>query len=316
MQVVYFNSFWHGSTRGKIFMVSFENRMDDYIDKVDNYLDSALTKTTIPPVKLHEAMHYAVMNGGKRIRPLLVYASGETLNTDAESLTPAAAAIELLHCFSLVHDDLPSMDDDHLRRGQPSVHVAFNEATAILAADALQSLAFHILAVDPIYRHQEKVPANLIALLAEASGTNGMSGGQALDLNSEGKILDQGELEHIYRLKTGKLLRACVISAICLTPSINLEKNQLLERFIDSIGLAFQIKDDILDVEGQTKTIGKPKGSDENKAKATYPSLFGLDTSKRRIKELLTLGLQLLEPFGESAEGLRHLATVMVKRDM
>ena len=315
MQVVYFNSFWHGSTRGKIFMGSFENRIEGYIDEVDIFLNRALPKTTIPPVQLHEAMHYAVMNGGKRIRPLLVYASGEALNIDTENLTPAAAAIELLHCFSLVHDDLPSMDDDHLRRGQPSVHVAFNEATAILAADALQSLAFHILAVDPIYRYQEKVPTNLIALLAEASGTNGMSGGQALDLNAEGKTLDQGELEHIYRLKTGKLLRACVSSAVCLTPSINLEKNQLLERFIDAIGLAFQIKDDILDVEGQTKRIGKPKGSDESKAKATYPSLFGLEASKQRIKELLTEGLGLLEPFGKSAEGLRYLAVMMVQRE-
>ena len=142
-------------------MGSFENRIEGYIDKVDNYLNITLPKTNIPPVKLHEAMHYAVMNGGKRIRPLLVYASGEALKIDAENLTPAAAAIELLHCFSLVHDDLPSMDDDQLRRGQPSVHIAFNEATAILAADALQSLAFHILAVDPIYQHQENIPANL-----------------------------------------------------------------------------------------------------------------------------------------------------------
>ena len=297
-------------------MGSFENRTAGYTEAVNNYLNRSLPKIKIPPVKLHEAMHYAVMNGGKRIRPLLVYASGEALRIDVENLTPVASAIELLHCFSLVHDDLPSMDDDHLRRGQPSVHIAFDEATAILAADALQSLAFHILAVDPIYRNQEKIPANLIALLAQASGTNGMSGGQALDLNAEGKILDQGELEHIYRLKTGKLLRVCVISSVYLAPSINLEKHHLLERFIDAIGLAFQIKDDILDVEGQTKRIGKPTKSDENKAKATYPRLFGLETSKRRIKELLTIGLELLEPFGKSAEGLRYLATMMVQREM
>ena len=199
-------------------MGSFDKRIDGYTDKVDTYLEEILPKTTIPPVKLHVAMHYAVMNGGKRIRPLLVYASGETLQVDIEHLTPAAAAIELLHCFSLVHDDLPSMDDDDLRRGEPSVHIAFNEATAILAADALQSLAFHILAVDPIYRNQNNVPANLIALLAEASGTNGMSGGQALDLAAEGQTLDQSELEHIYRLKTGKLLRACMLSAVCVAP--------------------------------------------------------------------------------------------------
>ena len=238
------------------------------------------------------------------------------MQIDTEQLTAAAAAIELLHCFSLVHDDLPSMDDDNLRRGQPSVHIAFNEATAILAADALQSLAFHILAVDPAYRNQNNVPANLISLLAQAAGTNGMSGGQALDLAAEGQALDQSELEHMYRLKTGKLLRACMISAVCVAPPISLEKRQLLERFIDAIGLAFQIKDDILDVEGQTKNIGKPAGSDEKKAKATYPSLFGLESSKQRINELLMTGLELLEPFGKPADGLRNLAMMIARREM
>ena len=297
-------------------MRSFDKRIEDYIDKIDSYLEKTLPKTTIQPTKLHKAMHYAVMNGGKRIRPLLVYTSGEILDINPEQLTPTAAAIELLHCFSLVHDDLPSMDDDNLRRGQPSVHIAFDEATAILAADALQSLAFQILATNPIYQNQNNVSENLIALLAEASGTNGMSGGQALDLAAEGQKLDRGELEHIYRLKTGKLLRACVISAAYVAPSISLEKLHLLERFIDAIGLAFQIKDDILDVEGQTKNIGKPAGSDEQKNKATYPSLFGLEPSKHRINELLTSGLELLEPFGKSADGLKHLATLMIQREM
>ena len=297
-------------------MGSFDERMESYIDEIDNYLEEILPKKTIPPIKLHEAMHYAVMNRGKRIRPLLVYASGEALQVDREHLTPAAAAIELLHCFSLVHDDLPSMDDDSLRRGQPSVHIAFNEATAILAADALQSLAFHILAVSPIYLNQNNLSANLIALLAQASGTNGMSGGQALDLAAEGKTPDQSQLEHIYRLKTGKLIRACIISAVYIAPSISLEKRQLLERFIDSIGLAFQIKDDILDVEGQTKDIGKPVGSDRRKTKATYPSLFGLEFSKQRINELLTAGLGLLEPFGKPADGLRRLAVMIAQREM
>ena len=305
-----------GATEENIFMESFDERMESYIDEIDNYLEEMLPNATIPPIKLHEAMHYAVMNRGKRIRPLLVYASGEALQIDREHLTPAAAAIELLHCFSLVHDDLPSMDDDSLRRGQPSVHIAFSEATAILAADALQSLAFHIVAVDPIYRNQNNLLANLIALLAEASGTNGMSGGQALDLAAERKTPDQSQLEHIYRLKTGKLIRACMISAVCVAPPISLEKNQLLERFIDLIGLAFQIKDDILDVEGQTKDIGKPVGSDEKKNKATYPSLFGLEASKQRINELLTKGLELLEPFGKHADGLKHLAMMIIQREM
>ena len=297
-------------------MGSFDRKMEGYIDKINNYLEEILPEKTIPPAKLHEAMHYAVMNGGKRIRPLLVYTSGEALQIDTEQLTPAAAAIELLHCFSLVHDDLPSMDDDNLRRGQPSVHIAFNEATAILAADALQSLAFHILAVDPAYRNQNNVPTNLISLLAQASGTNGMSGGQALDLAAEGQVLDQSELEHIYRLKTGKLLRACVLSVVCIAPSVSLEKRQLLERFIDAMGLAFQIKDDILDVEGYTKTIGKPAGSDEKKVKATYPSLFGLEASKQKINQLLTSGLEFLEPFGKAADGLRRLAMTIAQREM
>ena len=305
-----------GATGENIFMGSFDKRMEGYIDKIDNYLEEILPEKTIPPATLHEAMHYAVMNGGKRIRPLLVYASGEALQIDTEQLTPAAAAIELLHCFSLVHDDLPSMDDDNLRRGQPSVHIAFNEATAILAADALQSLAFHILAVDPAYRNQSNVPTNLISLLAQAAGTNGMSGGQALDLAAEGKKLDQSQLEHIYRLKTGKLIRACIISAVCVAPPISIKKRQLLERFIDAIGLAFQIKDDILDMEGQTKDIGKPAGSDEKKTKATYPSLFGLEFSKKRINELLAMALELLEPFGKPAEGLGFLAKMIVNRKM
>ena len=180
----------------------------------------------------------------------------------------------------------------------------------------MQSLAFNILANAPVYRNQDNVPANLIALLAQASGTNGMSGGQALDLAAEGQTLDQGELEHIYRLKTGRLIRACMISAIYIAPPISIEKRQLLERFIDAIGLAFQIKDDILDVEGQTKNIGKPAGSDEKKAKATYPSLFGLELSKQRINELLMTGLELLEPFGKPADGLRRLATIIVQREI
>ena len=177
-------------------------------------------------------------------------------------------------------------------------------------------MAFNILAVDPVYRHKENLSANLIALLAEASGTNGMSGGQALDLSVEGQTLDRAELEHIYRLKTGKLLRACVISAVCIKPSISREKHQSLERFIDAIGLAFQIKDDILDVVGQTTNIGKPRGSDEKKVKATYPSLFGLESSKERMDQLFARALEGLEPFGKSAEGLRYLASMIVNREM
>jgi len=297
-------------------MAHFDNRIEDYVNKIDGYLESILPIKTIPPTDLHEAMHYAVMTGGKRMRPLLVYATGETLGIDSDYLTPPAAAIELLHCFSLVHDDLPSMDDDDLRRGKPSVHVAFSEATAILAADALQALAFHVLATAPIYHDQGDIRIKLITLIAEAAGTTGMTGGQALDLASENQLLDQAQLEHMYRLKTGKLLRACVLSVVYCDHSNNPEQQHALERFIDVMGIAFQIKDDVLDIEGATETLGKPTGSDANKTKATYPGLFGLEQSKQRINTLLEESFALLENFDNRADGLRYLSKMIVKRDM
>ena len=297
-------------------MAHFDNRIEDYVNKIDGYLESILPIKTIPPTDLHEAMHYAVMNGGKRMRPLLVYATGETLGIDSDYLTPPAAAIELLHCFSLVHDDLPSMDDDDLRRGKPSVHVAFSEATAILAADALQALAFHVLATAPVYHDQGDIRIKLITLIAEAAGTTGMTGGQALDLASENQLLDQAQLEHMYRLKTGKLLRACVLSVVYCDHSNNPEHQHALERFIDVMGIAFQIKDDVLDIEGATETLGKPTGSDANKTKATYPGLFGLEQSKQRINTLLEESFALLENFDNRADGLRYLSKMIVKRDM
>jgi len=297
-------------------MAHFDNRIEDYVNKIDGYLESILPIKTIPPTDLHEAMHYAVMNGGKRMRPLLVYATGETLGIDSDYLTPPAAAIELLHCFSLVHDDLPSMDDDDLRRGKPSVHVAFSESAAILAADALQALAFHVLATAPIYHDQGDIRIKLITLIAEAAGTTGMTGGQALDLASENQLLDQAQLEHMYRLKTGKLLRACVLSVVYCDHSNNPEQQHALERFIDVMGIAFQIKDDVLDIEGATETLGKPTGSDANKTKATYPGLFGLEQSKQRINTLLEESFALLENFDNRADGLRYLSKMIVKRDM
>jgi farnesyl diphosphate synthase len=297
-------------------MANFDNRIEDYMNKIDGYLESILPIKTIPPTDLHEAMHYAVMTGGKRMRPLLVYATGEALRIDSDYLAPPAAAIELLHCFSLVHDDLPSMDDDDLRRGKPSVHIAFSEATAILAADALQSLAFHILATTPIYQDQDNIRIKLITLIAEAAGTTGMTGGQALDLASESQLLDQAQLEHMYRLKTGKLLRACVLSVVCCDHSNNPEQQHALEQFIDVMGIAFQIKDDVLDIEGATETLGKPIGSDANKTKATYPGLFGLEQSKQRISMLLEESFALLKNFDNRADGLRYLSKMIVERDM
>ncbi len=257
-------------------------------------------------------MRYAVLSGGKRVRPLLVYATGECLGVDIDLLDAPAVAIELIHAFSLVHDDLPAMDDDDLRRGKPTVHKQFDEATAILAADALQPLAFSVLA------NMENVPAGtragLVQLVAGACGSTGMTGGQSIDLAAEGVSLTADELEHMYSLKTGALIYAAITSACLLAEDLPATDSDALEKFSRTIGVAFQIKDDILDVEGETEVIGKPAGSDESLQKATYPALFGIDASRQRCDELLDGALAHLEPFADRAASLRWLARYIVER--
>ena len=294
-------------------MELFKNKSKKYTLEVNSCLQTYLPKKEESPQVLHEAMHYAVMNGGKRIRPLLTYASAESLDIDPLLLTPAAAAIELLHCFSLVHDDLPAMDNDDLRRGKPSLHKAFNEAIAILAADAMQSLAFHVLANDSSLNKKNEIRVSLANLLAEASGTSGMTGGQALDIEAEGKTIDLIDLEHIYHLKTGKLLRACVVAPFFYS---DIKQNEIsaLETFIKGIGLAFQIQDDILEVEGNTEQIGKPSGSDKNKDKATFPKIIGLDASKKRVLDLYNHSNDAINIFGDRGEGLKYLAKMIIQR--
>ena len=294
-------------------MTPFKAKTSDQIEAINNYLESWLPDSQIPPKNLHQAMHYSVMNGGKRIRPLLTFATAESLNIDHKMLIPAAAAIELLHSFSLVHDDLPCMDDDDLRRGQPATHKAFDEATAVLAADALLSLAFEILSSDLNFNGTKEINASLISLIANATGSNGITGGQALDLNAEGLILGQSELEHIYRQKTGKLLRACVLSPCCFI-DLGLEKTTALERYIDAIGLAFQIKDDIIEAEGATEDIGKPSHSDIDQAKATFPKMFGLNHAKNRVDDLLFNAKEALSVFDKDAEPLISIAEMIVSR--
>lgn len=291
---------------------TFKDRIAYYTERVDARLDSDLPSAEVQPRKLHEAMRYAVLNGGKRVRPLLAYATGECLGVDETLLDAPAAAIEFIHAFSLVHDDLPAMDDDDLRRGKPTVHRQFDEATAILAADALQPLAFAILSRIPGAPAGQR--AALVELVAEACGSIGMTGGQSIDLASEGKTLTADELEHMFALKTGALIHASVMSASLLASDITPEQQRSLDAFGRHIGIAFQIKDDILDVEGETDVIGKPAGSDETLNKATYPALFGLEASRRRCDELLGKGLARLETFGESAEPLRWLARYIVER--
>ncbi len=290
----------------------FKSRIADYQARVDARLDAALPPASLTPERLHEAMRYAVFNGGKRVRPLLVYAAGECLAVEPALLDAPATAIELIHAFSLVHDDLPAMDDDDLRRGQPTVHIRYDEATAILAADALVPLAFSVLA-----QIEGSSPATinaLVRLVADACGSIGMTGGQAIDLAAEGRVLDAAALEHMYALKTGALIHASIVSACLLQDELDETLAAAFDTFGRNIGIAFQIRDDILDVEGETAVIGKPSGSDAKLSKATYPALFGIAESRRRCDELLASALADLEPFGASAASLAWLARYIVDR--
>jgi len=290
----------------------FEDRVTAYTARVNERLNAALPTPTTGPKRLHEAMRYAVLNGGKRVRPLLVYAAGECLQIDTELLDAPAVAIELIHAFSLVHDDLPAMDDDDLRRGKATVHKKYDEATAILAADALQPLAFSVLA--SLRSAPAGAAIELVRLITEACGSTGMTGGQSIDLAAEGTVLSVSELEHMYALKTGALIHAAIVSPSLLRADLPAANADALRQFARAIGVAFQIKDDILDVEGDTEVIGKPAGSDESRNKATYPALFGLDASRRRCDELLAGALQNIECFGVSAAPLEWLARYIVER--
>jgi len=285
-----------------------------FAQRINAYLESALPAADQRPRRLHEAMRYAVLSGGKRVRPLLVYATGDCLQIAGAKLDPVAAAIELIHAFSLIHDDLPAMDDDDLRRGRPTVHRAFDEATAILAADALQPLAFHTLGVSAALSDREK--AATMSIIAAAAGSLGMTGGQSIDLASEGKTLSADELRTMHSLKTGALLCACVMAVCELSDVIAEEQKSALQLFADNIGLAFQIRDDILDVEGETELIGKAAGADQRLAKATWPSVFGLQGSKDQCHTLLEASLTSLDLFGQDASQLRWLARYIVERAM
>jgi len=286
-----------------------------WLTRVEAKLDRVLPPGDAAPARLHEAMRYSVLGGGKRVRPLLVYATGAALDIDPVGLDVPAAAIELMHAFSLVHDDLPAMDDDDLRRGRATTHKAFDEATAILAADAMQPLAFRILAMDPDLRCRPESRLRMIDALAAACGSLGMTGGQSIDLGSEGRRLDAAELENMYRLKTGCLLEASVLCAAYAGDAPN-EQLQPLERFVSNLGLAFQIRDDVLDIEGDTQTIGKRQGADIARNKATWPALFGLDGAKQRTAELLDEALGEMENFGPRADPLRDIARYIVARQL
>ena len=294
---------------------SMPARIAAYRARVEGVLDRWLPPTERVPQRLHAALRYSVLGTGKRLRPILVYATGEALGAAIERLDAPAAAVELIHGYSLVHDDLPSMDDDDLRRGRPTCHRAFDEATAILAGDALQVLAFQILAQDPAFAADAPLRAHLIELLADASGTDGMAGGQALDLAAVGRQLTIAELEDIHQRKTGALIRASVLMGAAAAVERNAERQSQLARFGQLIGLAFQIQDDILDVEGDPATLGKATGADRAKDKPTYPSVAGMAQAKHRCRELHALALDALADFGPGGDVLRWLADFVIERD-
>jgi geranylgeranyl pyrophosphate synthase len=291
-----------------------EARLRDYQSRVQAVLDAALPASTLSPQRLHAAQRYAVLGGGKRLRPLLVYCTGEALGIAVEALDAPAAAVELIHSYSLVHDDLPAMDDDDLRRGLPTTHRAFDEATAILAGDALQVLAFSLLARDRSPGVSSEARLKMIQILADASGTTGMAGGQALDLSAVGRSINLQELEAMHRLKTGALIRASVLLAAACAPDLSAAEWDALEGYSEDIGLAFQIQDDILDVEGSTEDIGKTAGADAARDKPTYPSVLGLEAAKTRARELKRRACDRLALFGGRADILAWLASFVVDR--
>lgn len=265
------------------------------------------------PQRLHEAMRYAALGGGKRVRPLLTFASGEVVQASVERLQYAAAAVELIHAYSLVHDDMPCMDDDVLRRGKPTVHVEFDEATALLAGDALQTAAFEAISARSLC-DEPADQLKMVKILATASGAAGMAGGQAIDLASVGKPLSLPELENMHILKTGALIRAAVLLGSYCGEALPQAERDKLDRFAKLMGLAFQVVDDILDVEADSATLGKTAGKDAAHDKPTYVSLLGLKEAKLRAAELEAEALDCLSVFGARAERLRELAHFIVHR--
>ena len=280
---------------------------------VEGALAELLPAARNAPTRLHDAMRYSTLGGGKRVRAMLVFAAGEITGASTDRLRVAASSVEMVHAYSLIHDDLPCMDDDVLRRGKPTCHVEFDEATALLAGDALQSLAFQILAE---YRLAPNAEAQLkmLQLFATACGSRGMAGGQAIDLEAVGKSLTLTELEFMHILKTGALIRACVLmGAHCGTALAQSELDRL-DRYAKCVGLAFQVIDDVLDEEADSATLGKTAGKDKAAAKPTYTSLMGLPAAKRLAQELLSDALEAVAPFGGRARRLTEIADFIVHR--
>ena len=283
--------------------------------RVEKALDRCLPPATVAPARLHSAMRYAAMGGGKRVRPLLTFAAGEVAGANPERLDIAASAVECIHAYSLVHDDMPCMDDDVLRRGRPTVHVEYDEATALLVGDGLQSLAFQLLSEHPL-AHDVGAQLDMVKILAQASGSRGMAGGQAIDLDAVGKTLTLAELEFMHIHKTGAVIRAAVgLGARCGGGDIlSAEELAQLDHYARYAGLAFQVVDDVLDCETPTATLGKTAGKDAANNKPTYVSLLGLAQARTMAKELRQQAVDSLAGFGERARRLTELADFIVQR--
>jgi geranylgeranyl pyrophosphate synthase len=292
----------------------FAGRIAAYRARIEKVLDQCLALPDPGTARLREAMRYSALGGGKRLRPTLVYLTGESLGADLEDLDAAAASVELIHVYSLVHDDLPAMDDDDLRRGRPTCHRAYDEATAILVGDALQALAFAVLANDSIGTLPPAARLAMIRVLAHATGTSGMAGGQAVDLAAVGQSLSVEAIENMHRRKTGALIEGSVLLGALAAGVAEGPRLEALRRFGAEIGLAFQIQDDILDVEGDPALLGKSTGADAAHNKPTYPSTAGLGTARERARQLRDDAIAALQPLGQDGAALAELAHFVVSR--
>jgi len=294
------------------------DKLEAYQQRVEKLLDGFLPIASDEKSRLNEAMRYSVLDGGKRIRPLLVYAAGEALKVPSEMLDTPAAAIELMHVYSLIHDDLPAMDDDDLRRGKATAHIAYDEAMAILSGDALQTRAFEILS-QSLHGICAENQLKIISILSNATGMQGMVQGQSIDLAAVGKQLTENQLEVMHHHKTGALIRASVLMASFCNENTDTERDDAEQRenllhYAEAIGLAFQVHDDILDIESDTETLGKQQGADIAAGKPTYPSIIGLQAAKDKAFNLHETALRSLSGFGEEADLLREIAGFIVKR--
>jgi farnesyl diphosphate synthase len=293
---------------------SLQSSLSDANTQITDYFTAFVQEQNIVDDELRSAIEYALLNGGKRMRPLLVKLVGEVLSIDADELVPIALAIECIHAYSLVHDDLPAMDDDALRRGNPTCHIKFGEATAILAGDALQSMAFQILAAAKLNPKATQKQHKLILELSKAAGPAGMVGGQSIDLSATYKAVTLSQLSQLHALKTGALIRVCVVLPCLLSNDIKAHEEELLLRFSEHIGLAFQIQDDILDVIADTLTLGKPQGSDQGANKSTFVSLLGLENAKQELNKQHDLAIQALRSLAYNTEKLETFTDFMVNR--